>query len=352
MGLWQFLQQWRGSRAAAGITASLLLHMLVVAVIMWGGHLPLVERWKPKPGDSLIVELPKTDEAASPGTPEGSATPDPQAPPIPVKAAPPSPPARREPPAPPAQRQVASAPRPSEPPARPAPRPSEAPRAAAPRPPEPPADNASDKAPSVADRAPSADQAPNPSDKPSTTADATSPPATPRVERVPGGPSGPQVASVPPGGPPRGAGVPDMRSALRRGAGGRGEGRGGILGDPIPLDTPDPRFSDFMGQVKRQIQAKLNYPCIKNPGTFVCEPKDTQVIVQFGILKNGRLQFVDLWIPSQWSDYDTSSMTAIRLAQPFPPVPPAIMATMPPGSTGIPITGRFMYQVTYSTLIQ
>jgi TonB family protein len=175
---------------------------------------------------------------------------------------------------------------------------------------------------------------------------------TPKMERVPAGPAGPQVASVPPGGPPRGAGVPDMRSALRRGAGGRGEGRGGILGDPIPLDTPDPRFSDFMGQVKRQIQAKLNYPCIKNPGTYVCEPKDTQVIVQFGILKNGRLQFIELWIPSQWSDYDTSSMTAVRLAQPFPPVPPAIMATLPPGSTGIPITGRFMYQVTYSTLIQ
>jgi len=107
-----------------------------------------------------------------------------------------------------------------------------------------------------------------------------------------------------------------------------------------------------MGQVKRQIQAKLNYPCIKNPGTFVCEPKDTQVIVQFGILKNGRLQFVELWIPSQWSDYDMSSMTAIRLAQPFPVIPPAIMATLPPGSTGIPITGRFMYQVSYSTLIQ
>jgi len=347
MGLWQFLQQWRGSRAAAGITASVLLHVLVVAVILWGGHLPLVERWRPKPGDSLIVELPKLDEGASPGTPDAPATPsDPQAPPIAVKA--PSPPAR--PPAPaPAPRQVASAPRPSEPPARPAPRPSEAPRAAAPRPAEPPADNAADKAPSAADRAQSADQAPSPADKAAAAADGA---ATPRVDRVPAGPAGPQVASVPPGGPPRGAGVPDTRSALRRGTNGRGEGRGGILGDPIPLDTADPRFSDFMGQVKRQIQAKLNYPCIKNPGTFVCEPKDTQVIVQFGILKNGRLQFVELWIPSQWSDYDMSSMTAIRLAQPFPAIPPAIMATLPPGSTGIPITGRFMYQVSYSTLIQ
>jgi hypothetical protein len=67
MGLWQFLQEWRGSRAAAGITASLLLHVLVVLAVLWGAELPIVERWRPKPGDSLIVELPKVEEAAEPG---------------------------------------------------------------------------------------------------------------------------------------------------------------------------------------------------------------------------------------------------------------------------------------------
>lgn len=336
MGLWEFLQQWRGGRAAAGVTASVLLHALVIVVVLWGGALPIVERWRPKPGDSLIVELPMPQEGSSPGTPDVPAgQPIPEAPRVAVRT-PPAPPARHEAPAP---RKVASAPRPAEP-AKPAPRPveasrsTEAPRAAAPRAAEPPADNGVDKPAAAAE----------------------TPASTPSVERVPPGPrtapGNPQVAGLPPGAPPASQALPDIRSALRRGGGGRGEGRGGILGDPIPLDTPDPKFSDFMGQVKRQIQAKLTYPCIKHPGTFECEPKDTEVIIHFGILKMGRLQFVDLWVASPWPDYDDASMNAIRLAQPFPAVPAGIMASLPPGSTGIPISGRFRFQVTYSTLVQ
>jgi len=356
MGLWEFLQQWRGSRATAGITVSLLLHALVVAAVLWGARLPVAERWRAKPGDALIVELPDSKESASAGTPDAPAGPvTPQAPPNPAKSPPPSPrpaPARPAPPArpeAPAPRQVAAAPRPAEP-ARPAPRPVETPQAAPPRSAEPPADTGAEKAPQSTE----------------STADAATPksePTTPKVDRVPtreeansqqggGAQSGPQVASVPPGGAPGGPALPDIRSALRRGAGGRGEGRGGILGEPIPLDSSDPRFSDFLNQVRRQIQAKLNYPCIKHPGNFECEPKDTEVIVHFGILKNGRLQFVELWVASPWSIYDDSSMTAIRLAQPFPPVPAAMMASLPPGSTGVPIAGRFRFQVTYSTLVR
>jgi outer membrane biosynthesis protein TonB len=345
MGLWEFLRQWRGSRAVSGIAASLFIHALVVAAVLWGAKLPLTPQWRAKPGDALIVELPNPEEAkASPGTPQAPAGPvTPDAPPIAVKSPPsppPAPPAQRE--ARPAPRQVvASAPRPAEP-AKPAPRASEPPREV-PRPPEQPADSGVEKAPS-AEAPASASTTPAPSE-----------PTTPKVERVPPGPrvepGNTQVAGLPPGAPSRPP-VPDMRSALRRGGGGRGEGRGGILGDPIPLDSSDARFSDFLGQVKRQIEAKLTYPCIKHPGTFTCEPKDTEVIVHFGILKNGRLQYVDLWVASPWSDYDVTSMTAIKLAQPFPPVPAAIMASLPPGSTGMPITGRFTYRVTYSTLIR
>src|SRR5215468_3854742 len=126
MGLWEFLQQWRGSRATAGITVSLLLHALVVAAVLWGARLPVAERWRAKPGDALIVELPDSKESASAGTPDAPAGPvTPQAPPNPAKSPPPSPrpaPARPAPPArpeAPAPRQVAAAPRPAEP-ARPA----------------------------------------------------------------------------------------------------------------------------------------------------------------------------------------------------------------------------------------
>lgn len=349
MGLWEFLQQWRGSRATVGVTVSLLLHALVVAAVLWGTRLPIAERWRPKPGDALIVELPKPEEPASAGSPSAPPGPvTPQAPPNPVKTPPPAPPAR---PAPPAPRQVAATPRAPEP-SRPAPRPSEPPRAVDTPPPVDtprPAEPARPAPPRPAEPADTGTEKAVPS-QPSATAE------TPRVERVPPAPraepGNPQVASVPPGGAPSGPAVPDMRSALRRGGGGRGEGRGGILGDPVPLDTPDPKFHEFLNQVRKQIQDKLTYPCIKHPGTFECEPKDTEVIVHFGILKTGRLQFIDLYIASPWSIYDDASMNAIRLAQPFPPVPAAIMAALPAGSTGMPIAGRFRFQVTYSTLVR
>src|SRR5689334_8942976 len=128
MGLWEFLQQWRGGRAAAGITASVLLHVFVVLAIFWGGQLPFAQRWKAKPGDALIVELPKPDESPAPGSPDAPASPS--APPVKVAARPSPPPTPAAPPAakpqPPAPARVASAPRVSEP-ARPAPRVSEAP---------------------------------------------------------------------------------------------------------------------------------------------------------------------------------------------------------------------------------
>ena len=136
-----------------------------------------------------------------------------------------------------------------------------------------------------------------------------------------------------------------MRAALRSGSGGRGQGRGGITGDPIPLDTDDPRFHEYFEQIRRRIQAKLTYPCIKSRATFECEYKTTLVIVHFGILKSGQLQFVESYRSSEWSIYDEYSMNAIRLAQPFPPVPPALMASLRPGTTGVPIAGHFNFTV-------
>ena len=325
MGLLEFLQQWRGGRATFGVAVSILLHLLVVLALFWGGNLPFASSWKPKPGDALIVELPKPEESPAPGVPDAPATPpDASAPPTraasPPKAppAPPAPPTAR--PAPPAPRQVASAPRPAEP-ARPAPRASEAPRPA-----EPPADSGADKAAP----APAAAQTP-----------ATD---TPKVERVPPGPpSNPQVASVPPGGAPSGPTMPDMRSALRRGAGGRGAGRGGIEGDAVPLDSKDDRFSDFLEKVRQKIKANWGYPCVKNHSTRECEYLSAQLIVEFGILKSGELQFVEVLRPSGYAIYDGYAVTAIRLASPYPKVPAQMMEQMKAGSTGTVIVAKFNY---------
>jgi len=139
-------------------------------------------------------------------------------------------------------------------------------------------------------------------------------------------------------GPARGA-IPDMRSALRRGggAGGTSDGRGGIEGEPIPLDSPDPKYSDYLDRVRRMIKEKWIYPCIPNPATRQCEYKSAQLEIEFGIAKDGRVPFVIVRLPSQHNIYDEYAVNAIKLASPFPPVPDEM------SKKGIPILARFNY---------
>jgi hypothetical protein len=337
MGLWEFLQQWRGGRAVGGVTASILLHLLVILAVLWGARLPVADPWKTKKGDALIVELPKPDESPAPGSPDVPASPPgpSMAPSAPSRA--PAPPTPRTPPVakpqPPAPPRVASAPRPPEPAAKPAPRPTEAPRPAeaphpTPRPAETPAESA-DKGP-----------------VPESSSGAASNAATPKVERVPPGPpSNSQVASVPPGGA-SGQGLPDMRSALSRGAGGRGQGWAGIEGEPLSLDSPDPDFAPYLQKVKRQIMAKWVFPCLKNPVTHACDQYDAQLLVVFGIHQSGRLQVIDLQVSSGYALYDDYALTAVKLAAPYPPVPPAILAKFKASNIGLPIRAQFNYIVT------
>jgi outer membrane biosynthesis protein TonB len=169
-------------------------------------------------------------------------------------------------------------------------------------------------------------------------------PRTPATDEARGAGSDRQVASLPPGGPARPS-ASDVRAALRAGAGGRGQGRGGIEGDPIPLDSPDGRYSDYLEQVKRKITEKWGYPCVKNTRTRDCEAITTSLDVQFGILKDGRIQYVEIVRVSDNAIYDEYAVNAILLAQPYPPVPPVMMQAMKAGSTGIPIRARFSYVV-------
>jgi TonB family protein len=333
MGLWEFLQQWRARRTAVGIAASILLHALVVAAIIWGGGLPGASQVKAKKGDALFVELPKADESPAPGSPDvppAAANPTPAGPRVPTPRQ--APPAARPAPAPP---RVASAPRTSAPtpaPARSAPQPVEPPRAEPPRAvPQRPAETASE---TPAETAPAGES--------------SSSAATPKVERVPQAAANPQVASVPPGGAP-GQSLPDIRSALRRGAGGRGQGWEGIEGEPVPLDTDDPDFAAYMQQVKRQIVAKWSFPCLKrNPATHECDQQNAQLYIVFGIHKSGRLQIIELQASSGYRVYDDYALNAVRLAAPYPPVPPAMLAKLKAGNLGLPVRAQFNYIVTTS----
>jgi len=323
MGLWEFLRQWRPSRITFGILASILLHLGVVALVLWGGMLVPRPKRDIKKGDALIVELPKPEEPARAGLPSAPETP-PSRPSPPAAAPKPPAPAPKAAPAPPEERRVASAP-----------------RAPAPTPPapSPPAPKAAESAPSLPKGTEPAPAEPTPKVAESTPQPAPSGPAAPTRP-----PAEQQVASVPQGGPPP---APDMRTALRRGAGGTGlQTRGGIEGEAIPLDSADPRYNDYLDQVRKRIKEKWGYPCIVKEGTTrQCEYKSAALEVQFGILKDGRVQFVEVVRNSEYGIYDDYAVNAIKLASPFPPVPAEMMKGMRPGSTGIPISARFIYVV-------
>jgi len=347
MGLWEFLRQWRPSRVTIGILASILLHLAIVAVVLWGGLLLPHSRRDVKKGDSLIVELPKPEEPAPAGSPSAPAPPSRPSPP-----SPPSPPAAPKPPA-----VTAPAPPPKAAPApKTVPAPSQerqvasTPRAPAPAP-TPPAPKAAEPLPPVPKGTEPTPAPPEPS--PKATAPAPEPQAAPSGPAAPARPPAEQkVASLPPSGQPSAPPAPDSRTALRRGAGGAGgtglPGRGGIEGEPIPLDSDNPRFNDYLEQVRRRIQANWVYPCLKSGQN--CEYREATLEIEFGILKDGRLQFVELVRKSEYEVYDEYATNAIKLASPFPPVPASMMSTTKAGSAGVPIRARFVYLIVKSSL--
>ncbi|HSE92550.1 MAG TPA: TonB C-terminal domain-containing protein [Methylomirabilota bacterium] len=141
----------------------------------------------------------------------------------------------------------------------------------------------------------------------------------------------------------------DIRSLGRGGgAGGFRGGRGGIEGEPIPLDSPDAKYSDWLERVRRQIKEKWGYPCVKNPLTGECEYKTATLVVEFGVLRGGQLQFIEVRRPSGFSIYDDYAANAIKLGAPFPQVPDAMMTRMVRGSTGVAIQATFNYVVSTS----
>jgi TonB family protein len=110
------------------------------------------------------------------------------------------------------------------------------------------------------------------------------------------------------------------------------EARRGIEGEPIPLDSKNPRYRDYLDRVRRMIQAQWGYPCVKDSESGKCEYKEATLTVEFGIFQDGGVAHVTVRKSSRIDIYDEAIVNAIKAASPFPPVPPALMAQTKPGS--------------------
>ncbi|HTY80840.1 MAG TPA: energy transducer TonB [Candidatus Bathyarchaeia archaeon] len=302
------------------IGVSVLLHIVVGLLLIVSGNIE--QRRMSKRGEPLLVDIApdRPRESAPLGDPSRPVGPDAPAPPR--RAAPPAPPA------PPAPRAA---------PIPPAPAPAPAARSA------PPAPRAADAPKAVAKAAPAPEKSEEPGPAAKAAPPAPAPEQTQAAKATPQPAAPPQQLGAP--SPPRVASTPPESSATsgmfrRGGGGGLKGGRGGIEGEAIPLDTPDPRYQDYFNQIRERIKSKWIYPYEASSRGIGGE-----LSIEFGIAKSGELQFIERKRSSGVEILDDYAMRAVQLASPFPPVPDAI------SKGGLPIHGIFRYQLLGSGLI-
>ena len=305
----KYLPEDRSNRyLVVTVIVSVLFHILVFAGLIVSGNIE--QRRISKRGETILVDIApdKPKESAPLGNPSRPVGPNVPAPPR--EAAPPTPPV---PPAPKAS------------PAPAVPRVAEAPKSAPKAPPAAPKSAEPAPAPKAAPSAPEPDQGQI----------AKAAPQPPAAQPQPPAPAAdPRVASAPPQPPPAAA------MFRRGGGGGLKGGRGGIEGDPIALDTPDPKYQDYFRQIRERIQSKWIYPYEASSRGIGGELQ-----IDFGIAKSGELQFIERRRTSGIELLDDYAISAVQLASPFPPVPDAI------SKGGLPINGTFKYLIQDSGLI-
>jgi len=100
-------------------------------------------------------------------------------------------------------------------------------------------------------------------------------------------------------------------------------------GGPILLDSRDldPRYRKYFEDVRRMIKDKLRYPCVKEQAR--CHYKTTQLVVDFGIGKDGSVPHVIVSMPSEFEIYNQTVVADIRMAAPFPPLPQQLQDERP-----------------------
>jgi TonB family protein len=90
-------------------------------------------------------------------------------------------------------------------------------------------------------------------------------------------------------------------------------------GEVIPIDTPDPRYAEYFAELKRRIDAKW-----MPPSEASRKGQSGGGEVRFVLLKAGSVRTVEIVRSSGVLVQDVYITNAIRMAQPFPPIPASV----------------------------
>src|SRR5262249_54105633 len=78
--------------------------------------------------------------------------------------------------------------------------------------------------------------------------------------------------------------------------------------EPIPIDSRNPKHAAYLTLVRDKIKSNWGYPCVTSPSTGKCEYNTAHLVVVFGILKGGRVEFVRVRESSGLSPYDDAAV--------------------------------------------
>jgi protein TonB len=132
--------------------------------------------------------------------------------------------------------------------------------------------------------------------------------------------------------------VPPLPEPLGRGGNqsqGSGAGESGTDSDgqiAVPLDTPDPRYAEYFAVLKRRIEDKWTYP-----EEAARRGESGRGELRFVLRKDGSVRTVEIVNSSGVRILDRYIENAIRMAQPFPPIPMSITDDV------LPISINFNY---------
>jgi protein TonB len=132
--------------------------------------------------------------------------------------------------------------------------------------------------------------------------------------------------------------VPSLPSPSGRGgsqAEGTGAGESGSSSEgqiAVPLNTPDPRYAEYFAELKRRIEDKWTYPSEASR-----KGQSGGGEIRFVLHKNGSVRTVQIVHSSGVQILDSYIENAIRMAQPFPPIPASV------GDDVLPISINFNY---------